>query len=61
MFCCSNVPETNSQSGCVASASSVRQTPPFDAAYHIVQAPGTQSGEITAATPRPLKFSVPAV
>ena len=72
VFCCSNVPETNSQVGpsfaavagsSTASALSVRQTPPFDAAIHSVHVSGAglQSGEMTAALVRPLKFSVPAV
>ena len=46
-----------------ASALSVRQTPPFVAAIQSVHSSGAglQSGEITAACVRPLKFSVPAV
>ncbi len=72
VFCCSNVPETNSQLGpsfsgvagsSTASALSVRQTPPFVAAIQSVHSSGAglQSGEITPAFVRPLKFSVPAV
>src|SRR5215831_12197768 len=72
VFCWAKEPDMKSQSGpsyfevlgsSTARALSVFHTPPLVAAIHIVQLsrPDRQSGEITPATVRPPKFSVPVV
>src|SRR5215208_3563461 len=72
VFCCSKFAEMNSHCGpsfsavaglSVASALSVRHTPPFVVAIHSVHSSGAglQSGEMTPCAVRPPKFSVPVV